>query len=243
MNNPLPNTGLPDNIVLQATNLHRSFSDGAKSVKVLNGINLEVIAGETLTIVGASGSGKSSLLHILGLLDQPNQGSVSIMGQPQHNSTELSQCMVRNKYLGFVYQFHHLLADFDALENVAMPLLLAHNLPGDRTALLPIAAIKQQATDMLAKVGLSHRLTHKPSELSGGERQRVALARALVHQPAILLADEPTGNLDRANAEQIYSLIEELKTAMGLAVVLVTHDETLAKRGNRILQMRDGQWV
>jgi lipoprotein-releasing system ATP-binding protein len=218
-------------IVLQGNNIGKIFSDGKLYVEVLRGINLKVFKGEMLAIVGPSGSGKSTLMHILGGLDLPTSGSVNICGVDINKLSEKEKGLLRNKYLGFVYQFHHLLPEFTALENVSMPLLIAGIKP-------KIAA--EKARDILAKVGLGNRVQHRTSELSGGERQRVAIARALVNEPKCVLADEPTGNLDHNTAENIYELISTLNNELQTAFVIVTHDLNIAKRMDRILTIRDG---
>ena len=223
--------------VLQCANLYKSFLQGTQEVSVLRGISLQIEAGETVAIVGASGSGKSTLLHILGGLDAPSSGEVSLLGQRMDRLSAIAQGALRNEALGFVYQFHHLLSEFTALENVAMPLWIGAQL-GQRA--LTDTEIRQQAAEMLHEVGLSHRLTHKPGELSGGERQRVAVARALVTRPACVLADEPTGNLDRATADQVFDLILQLNAKIGTALVMVTHDPTLAAKMQRTLSISDG---
>lgn len=222
-------------IVLEAKDIHKHFTDGKSTVDVIKGLSLQVKAGEFVSIVGASGSGKSTLLHVLGGLDTPSQGQVFLDGQRFDNLGEAQRGYKRNHYLGFVYQFHHLLPEFSALENVAMPLMLR--------AETNYKEVKQQAEHLLDRVGLSHRLTHKPGELSGGERQRVALARALVGRPAVMLADEPTGNLDRKTALGIFELLIELKKEFNMAMLIVTHDEQLAQSADSILHMQDGLWV
>lgn len=222
-------------VVLSAVNLTKTFDEGRHHVTILHGLDMQVAAGEFVSIVGASGSGKSTLLHLLGGLDLPTSGQVSLMGQPLSSLNETKRGDLRNQYLGFVYQFHHLLPEFDAVENVSMPLLLR--------AKVSVQEARQQATDLLKQVGLGHRLTHKPGELSGGERQRVAIARALVSRPAVVLADEPTGNLDRRTAADVLAVLAELRQSLSMALLVVTHDEQLAKSADRCLQMQDGRWL
>lgn len=222
-------------IVLEAKDIYKSFTDGKSKVDVIKGLSLQVNAGDFVSIVGASGSGKSTLLHVLGGLDQPTQGQVFLNGQRFDTLGEAERGFKRNEYLGFVYQFHHLLPEFTALENVAMPLMLRSN--------SNFKEVKQRAEYLLERVGLSHRLDHKPGELSGGERQRVALARALVTKPALMLADEPTGNLDRKTAMTIFQLLMDLKKELNMAMLIVTHDEQLAQAADSILHMQDGLWV
>jgi lipoprotein-releasing system ATP-binding protein len=226
--------------VLQCQHLTKSFDQAGDKLTVLRGVSLEIAAGETVAIVGASGSGKSTLLHILGGLDAPSSGEVSLLGQRMDQLSPIAQGALRNRALGFVYQFHHLLSEFTALENVAMPLWIGAQL-GERQMTDP--QIRLAAADMLSEVGLAHRLTHKPGELSGGERQRVAVARALVTRPACVLADEPTGNLDRATADQVFDLILQLNSKIGTALVMVTHDPTLAAKMHRTLTISDGAIV
>jgi lipoprotein-releasing system ATP-binding protein len=218
-------------LVLRCDNLVKTFRQGDNDVPVLRGVSLQVRKSETIAIVGASGSGKSTLLHILGGLDAPTSGEVMLLGQRMDKLSPLAQGNLRNRALGFIYQFHHLLPEFSALENVAMPLALRGN---------ETKAAKEQAAQILNDVGLSHRLTHKPGELSGGERQRVAVARALVTRPACVLADEPTGNLDRNTADGVFELIMRLNQKYETALVMVTHDPQLAAKMARRLVLSDG---
>jgi len=217
--------------VLSCAQLEKSYSEGGARLEVLRGVDLVVERGERIAIMGASGSGKSTLLHLLGGLDTPTSGQVRISGKPVDRLNAVQLGRLRNKALGFVYQLHHLLPEFTALENVAMPLLLGGAVPAD--------AIKR-AEAILAKVGLAARLSHKPGELSGGERQRAAVARALVTQPRCVLADEPTGNLDRQNAEQVYGLMLELNSEIGTSLIVVTHDTHIAEQLDRVLILKDG---
>lgn len=220
--------------VLEATGLSKRFEEGDMQVDVLKLIDFSIEPGDRCAIVGTSGSGKSTLLHLLGGLDKPTAGKVRLCGQDYSTLSEAERGRLRNRHLGFVYQFHHLLPEFTVLDNVAMPLMVRR---------LPIAQAREEAKSMLDAVGLSHRLAHKPSELSGGERQRTAIARALVTRPDCLMADEPTGNLDSATADKVYDLLMELQQQTQMALIIVTHDVSLAARMNRILHMRDGQFV
>jgi len=219
------------NTILACEAVCKNYYDGQLNVQVLDNLTLQVDKGRSIGIVGASGSGKSTLLHILGGLDKPTSGRVSLMGQDLSQLSQKQLSGLRNRHLGFVYQFHHLLPEFSALENVMMPLLI-----GKR----PKEQARERALLMLEKVGLKNRVLHRPGELSGGERQRAAIARALVTDPACLLADEPTGNLDRKNALNILDMMMELKQELGTALVVVTHDDEMAARFDRVLNMTDG---
>ena len=218
-------------IVLRASGVERRFHQGSTTLEVLRGVNLEVRAGERLGIIGASGSGKTTLLQILGGLDRPDAGCIEIEGREVHRLSEPDRGALRNRSIGFVYQFHHLLAEFSALENVAMPLLVRRMSAADASV---------RAASLLGRVGLSERLTHRPHQLSGGERQRAAVARALVTAPRLVLADEPTGNLDGRNAEQVFALMLELNRELGTSLVVVTHDTRLAARMDRVLELDHG---
>ena len=225
---------MPNELVLQGENLVKEFVQGAVKLQVLRGANIEVRAGERIAIVGASGSGKTTLLQLLGGLDLPTRGTVGITGSKMNELNDAERGRLRNRAVGFVYQFHHLLPEFTALENVAMPLLVRR--AGAKDA-------KEQARTLLARVGLAERLDHRPSQLSGGERQRAAVARALVTRPRLVLADEPTGNLDGRNASQVFELMLELNRELGTSLVIVTHDERLAARLDRVLTLTDGTLV
>lgn len=217
--------------LLKARNLGKRFSEGRLSVEVLQEVNLAIPARQSVAITGASGSGKSTLLHLLGGLDLPSRGEVLINNQNISRLNEVERGALRNQYLGFVYQFHHLLPEFTALENVAMPLLIRR---ADKRQALA------EAAELLDKVGLAERLAHKPGELSGGERQRAAIARALVTRPKCVLADEPTGNLDQKTADQVFDLILELNQSLGASLVMVTHNLELSRRVDRVLELKNG---
>lgn len=219
-----------NNPVLTCHQLTKTYVDGANKIEVLRDIHLTVQKGEMVAIIGSSGSGKSTLLHLLGGLDRPTAGDVILNGESLHHLSEKKKCALRNRYLGFVYQFHHLLPEFSALENVGMPLLLAGIQP---------KIIAEKAAHLLEQVGLEARLTHRLSQLSGGERQRVAIARALVADPLCVLADEPTGNLDPHNAERVLQLFFDLQQKYQTGVVLVTHDVTIAQRAQRVMRIED----
>ncbi|HDS1735854.1 MULTISPECIES: lipoprotein-releasing ABC transporter ATP-binding protein LolD [Pseudomonas] len=225
---------MSDKAVLSCRNLGKSYDEGPESVQVLANLQLELQPGERVAIVGSSGSGKSTLLNLLGGLDTPTTGSVWLAGEQLSALGERARGLLRNRALGFVYQFHHLLAEFTALENVCMPLLIGRT---------PIPEARERAEALLKRVGLGHRLSHKPAELSGGERQRVAIARALVNRPGLVMLDEPTGNLDHHTAQGIQELMRELSSASQTAFLVVTHDLNLARQMDRVLKLEDGHLV
>jgi lipoprotein-releasing system ATP-binding protein len=217
--------------MIKITDLHKSFSMGSYELPVLKGINLEIQRGELIAIVGASGAGKSTLLHIIGTLDRPTSGTVTFDGQDLFQLSETQQADFRNRRIGFVFQFHHLLPEFTALENASMPALVQRR---DQTS------VEAEATALLTEVGLANRLHHKPGELSGGEQQRVAMARALMQQPDVILADEPTGNLDTHTGESLFALMRDLNKSRGTTFVIVTHNDKLSAQCDRIVYMQDG---
>mgnify|MGYP001813136896 FL=1 len=217
--------------VLECRNVVREFSEGNSKLQVLRGVNLVVRPSERLAIIGASGSGKTTLLQIMGGLDEPTEGGVLVNGAPMHGTNERAKGDLRNRYIGFIYQFHHLLPEFTAEENVAMPLLIRRESKPDALG---------KARELLGRVGLGERLTHKPGELSGGERQRAAVARALITRPQLVLADEPTGNLDAGNGEHVLKLMLELNEDLHTSLIIVTHDHSIAERMDRILVLEDG---
>lgn len=220
------------NLIIDVNQLCKTYTDGRREVNVIKELNLQVEQGELLAIVGQSGSGKSTLLHLVGGLDEPTEGTVLVQGQNIHELTAKQQGRFRNEHLGFVYQFHHLLPEFTAFENVAMPLLMVNK---------PVSEAKDKAMALIESVGLSDRASHKPGELSGGEKQRIALARALVCDPACVLADEPTGNLDAKTANKTFELMLSLNESLGTCFVIVTHDQQLAKEMNRTLVLESGK--
>jgi lipoprotein-releasing system ATP-binding protein len=221
-------------LVIDCRQVTRTYSEGPEKLTIFSDISLEVSPGETVAIVGSSGAGKTTLLNLLGGLDKPSSGQISICGKDIHRLSEAGRARFRNRYLGFVYQFHHLLPEFSALENVMMPCVLGG---------MPVADARKKADTMLSRVGLAERLAHKPGELSGGERQRVAIARALVNEPDCVLMDEPTGNLDEHTGEGVRSLIESLRDQLGIAFVMVTHDMKMARSLGRVLRLEQGRLI
>ena len=224
---------MQEEVILSAKNIIKDYREGALVTNVLKGVNFDVRKNELTAIIGSSGSGKSTFLHILGTLDKPTSGEILFKGENLFALSSKKLSLFRNQNLGFVYQFHHLLADFTALENVCMPMLIAGK---------SINLAKKEALAILDRVGLSHRVNHKPSELSGGERQRVAIARAIINKPSVILADEPTGNLDRKSAEDIFKLLLDLRKETSCSLVVVTHDNELASRFTRSVRMHDGRF-
>jgi lipoprotein-releasing system ATP-binding protein len=222
------------NVILSCQNLSKTFNDGKTNLTVLSQVNFQALERESIAIIGKSGSGKSTFLQILGGLDKPSKGQVLLQSQDLHALDEEKRCEYRNKFLGFVYQFHHLLPEFSALENVAMPLLLGNK---------SVEESAERAFSILKKVGLAERTEHRLSELSGGERQRVAIARALVNNPLCVMADEPTGNLDAHSAQEVFDLMQQLQEDLGTTLIIVTHDLSLANKMNRQLKMENGQLV
>lgn len=220
--------------MITVSHLHKSFPMGEQTVSVLKGINLTIARGELIAVIGASGAGKSTLLHILGLLDRPTTGRVSFEEQDLFQLSESAQAEFRNTRIGFVFQFHHLLPEFTALENACMPALIQRRQPHE---------VEAEATALLREVGLGARLHHKPGELSGGEQQRVAVARALLQKPDLVLADEPTGNLDTHTGEALFALMREMNKARGTTFVIVTHNDKLSSQADRIVHMQDGQII
>jgi lipoprotein-releasing system ATP-binding protein len=232
MSDPGSFAAADNSVPLECRGLTKKYEEGGLALDVLHGVDLTVAAGETMAIIGASGAGKTTLLQLLGGLDRPTSGQVSVFGRDLATLDNTERGLVRNQCLGFVYQFHHLLPEFSAVENVAMPLLLRR---------LPLSKVRAKAEDLLRRVGLGERLGHRPGELSGGERQRVAVARALVTGPAVVLADEPTGNLDHKAGERVLELLLELNSETGASLVVVTHSLTIAEQMNRILELEDGK--
>ncbi len=222
---------ISNSTVLTGKMLTKTYQEGKLKTSVLHGVDIEIHPGEKVAILGSSGSGKSTLLHLLGGLDKPSSGEVQLLGKPFYNLSANQRAAMRNQHLGFIYQFHHLLPEFTALENVSMPLFMQK---------LPLKLVKEKAADMLDQVGLSHRIKHKPSELSGGERQRVAIARALVNNPKCVLADEPTGNLDEENADKVYGLMCDLSTKIQTSFVVVTHNKKMAQQLDRVYTLHNG---